>query len=327
MIDRETVIWAYRLILGREPESEQSITFHQQHKDSLSLRKSLLESDEFRQLQPGTRLPQEPVAFPNWNAVHVPKVVFLHCPKTGGTTLHDLLRQAFADEQVCPERFNGLKNMPAGQLLQYRFFSGHYDLVSCQLIPGEKRIITFLREPVARLLSLYNFLRAHRPEVVERNEWALARLAIQLDAVAFFRHPSVRMHPYLNNGMTRTLVDNLPIEVWPVVAQDLVLTDISAKADIALKRLQEMTAFGLLEHYDVSVRSIFTSLDLTVPNSIQKKMVLNDITGDPGNYRITERAQLTPQLATVLEELVSTDRHLYLHAQMLFSQRNSTAQA
>jgi len=44
------------------------------------------------------------------------KIVFLHLPKTGGTTLHHLLIEGRSDEEVCPERHNGLHSFTAGEL-------------------------------------------------------------------------------------------------------------------------------------------------------------------------------------------------------------------
>src|SRR5262249_170075 len=93
-----------------------------------------------------------------------PKLVFLHHPKTGGTTLHHILMRGFDEDEICPERFNGLQHYSAGDLARYRYFSGHFDLLSVSLIPGEKKIITMLREPISRLISLYYFQRAHKAE-------------------------------------------------------------------------------------------------------------------------------------------------------------------
>lgn len=326
MLGRDDVIWGYRLILGREPESEESIVFHQHHESLGQLRKALLGSDEFIQQFPLAGNVAQQVSFPDWQALQITRVVFMHSPKTGGTTLHHLLLSAFAEGEVCPERFNGLKNHPAGCLAEYRFFSGHYDLASCQLIPGEKRIITFLREPVARLVSLYNFLRAHRPDVVSRNDWELARLAAHLDSTEFFSHPAVRSHPYINNGMTRALVDSLPIEVWPVVDRSVVLSDIYGRVDLALERLQGMAAFGLLERYEESIGLVFTALGLPRPATIERKMVLSDLVSRPGNYRTVEQSKDTPALKEVVDELVSTDRELYLGAQEIFEQRLGESQ-
>jgi hypothetical protein len=46
---REAVVWAYRLLLGREPESEAVIAHHVARENSIhGVRKTFLESPEFR---------------------------------------------------------------------------------------------------------------------------------------------------------------------------------------------------------------------------------------------------------------------------------------
>lgn len=320
MISRDTVIWGYRLILGREPESDAAIDYHCRSENLLQFRKVLLESEEFSKLCPRPAGQTTEIPFPAWNDMDS-RVVFMHSPKTGGTTLHHLLLRKYSEEVVCPERFNGLKNHAVGMLAKYQFFSGHYDLVSCQLIPGEKQIVTFLREPVSRLVSLYNFLKAHRPDVTARNNWKLAQLASDLSADEFFRHPCVIAHPYIDNGMTRALVASLPIEVWPVVDTNLPLPDVSGAGKQALHQLSALTAFGVLEHYEDSVNLIFDSLGFDRPESIESKMVLSDLIAGDGNYRAVKVTEESPKLRSIIEELVPADIELYSGAIDLFNQR------
>jgi SAM-dependent methyltransferase len=58
MVSREDVQMAYRLILGREPESDDAIECHRMRADLASLREHFLESNEFR-LSRVTKLPMD----------------------------------------------------------------------------------------------------------------------------------------------------------------------------------------------------------------------------------------------------------------------------
>ncbi|WJN57200.1 sulfotransferase family 2 domain-containing protein [Pseudomonas sp. SO81] len=309
------------MILGRHPENESAIEHHRQHESLSVFRKALLESAEFTALYPRTAADASDISFPSWEDLSAPRLVFVHSPKTGGTTFHDLLASLYAEDRVCPERFNGLKNHPAGMLAHYHLFSGHYDLVSCQLIPGEKQIVTFLREPVSRLISLYNFLKAHRPDVAERNEWVLAGLASDLDVADFFRHPLVTNHPYIRDGMTRALVDSLPIEIWPTVDEQQSLRDLSGAGREALGQLAGLAAFGVMERYEESIKLIFARLGIPRPHSIAHKMVLSDLIESEGNYRPIAVARESTELRSLIEELVPADLELYAGALELFEQR------
>jgi SAM-dependent methyltransferase len=72
MISREEVIWCYRMMLGREPESERVIAEHMQHRDLAALRQATFASQEFRgQLRkfskdgPGLPVARVPVDVPS----------------------------------------------------------------------------------------------------------------------------------------------------------------------------------------------------------------------------------------------------------------------
>jgi hypothetical protein len=49
-VSRDEVLWAFRSILGREPESENTITLHMRCSDFAALRDALLNSVEFSKI-------------------------------------------------------------------------------------------------------------------------------------------------------------------------------------------------------------------------------------------------------------------------------------
>lgn len=248
------------------------------------------------------------------------KLVFLHHPKTGGTTLHHILINAFDKDEVCPERFNGLRHYPAGELARYRYFSGHFDLPSVKLIPGRKKVITMLREPVARLISLYYFQRAHKPETIERNKLELARLANKYSMADFFCAEEVRYHPAVNNAMTRLLVDTIEGERWESKAGSA-LPDSAQFLQPAVRELEALDAFGILERYDDSVELICESIGLNVPSKIEPRQVLDVIVDEEAGLRRIEKEQVTDKIRRLIEGLVQTDMELYRHACAIFEKR------
>lgn len=64
MLTRDAVIWGYRLMLGREPESDAVIEAHQQLPDLPTFRRALLECAEFAQHNPVAALPRRWVIAP-----------------------------------------------------------------------------------------------------------------------------------------------------------------------------------------------------------------------------------------------------------------------
>jgi hypothetical protein len=241
------------------------------------------------------------------------KIVFLHIPKTGGTSLHHLLTQGRSDGEICPERFNGLHAFTAGELVAYRIFSGHFDHPSTELIPGRKAVITMLREPVSRLVSLFHFQKSHRDEVIERDRLRLARLAKDHSMEEFFRLEEIRNHPSINNAMTRMLSERVPSWRWEGGNQQSETLH-PPNLDLARKNLEGFRAFGLMERYEDSVRVIFEKLGLPIPQEIPRKMVLDHIMQEDPGLQAIEKQPITPVVRDLLEDLVNADRKLYASA-------------
>ena len=88
------------------------------------------------------------------------RTTFLHIPKTAGTTVLDVMRLWYEPKAVCPSVFeNDLRSLP--DRTSYRLYSGHFGFEAIQeLIPGT-RIFSFIRNPRARIASLYRYWRAH----------------------------------------------------------------------------------------------------------------------------------------------------------------------
>jgi hypothetical protein len=84
------------------------------------------------------------------------KLVFLHIPRTGGTTMREQISRAFAPAEICPHRLGLPRDCSMDELAAYRFFAGHFSPDDIDRIPGEKCVFTVLRDPLERLLSLRN---------------------------------------------------------------------------------------------------------------------------------------------------------------------------
>ena len=112
--------------------------------------------------------------------------IFIHAQKTGGTSLQNMLTDAFGDRIVYREHANTVFRRSPAELARYTVFAGHFDFDSIAYIPRRNlRLFTFLREPRQRLLSQYRFLRAHEltyPSFEDGME-----IANRLDAMEFFR--------------------------------------------------------------------------------------------------------------------------------------------
>ena len=82
--------------------------------------------------------------------------IFHHIPKTAGTTVTYLLDKNFAPEEICRLNFYyELEKLKPEELTRYTFFRGHFFYSQLRDLPGKR--ITFIRDPVQRVLSEHRF--------------------------------------------------------------------------------------------------------------------------------------------------------------------------
>lgn len=113
---------------------------------------------------------------------------FLHVPKSGGESVAEALRSALPDGaasplkidlEVCRMVFSSIDDVEEplrskialsdedhDSLGDYRFVIGHFTLATMLRVAPPSRIATVLREPRARLLSLYLFFRLPHVQAV-----------------------------------------------------------------------------------------------------------------------------------------------------------------
>jgi hypothetical protein len=316
VISDTDIVNGYMWILGRIPSAAE-VAANRAHYGGVQdgavedFQRALMTSREFQARRIGlhraTRAPTE---------LDRSRLVFLHIEKCGGTTLHDMLSTQFAPELICPERHDGLGDWTVNELAVFDLFSGHFDLACCRSIPGTVRFMTMLREPKARLLSLYRFWRAHRPDP-HRDRYNLLRMARSMSPEAFFADPLVSGHVSIRNAiagqLTRTSNRML------LAPEDPILCDPSMAVDRAWAALEQFEAVGIMERFDDSHVLLNARLELSMPAIAPRQVLTNLVRTDP---ELTEVAiePLSPALDALLDPLTDIDRQLYARATARFDQ-------
>ena len=130
------------------------------------------------------------------------KYIFVHVPKTAGTSIRSLLCKKLGPSNISPP-FDAkpLSVEQAYQLDSYSMIFGHISYSDIKKFFPDRKLITFLREPVARCLSIYGFFRQQTEHPLipldqiksENNPYEATSLARQLDVDSFFmsNHPHV----------------------------------------------------------------------------------------------------------------------------------------
>ncbi len=119
------------------------------------------------------------------SAINEPLWLFLHLPKTGGTTFKTHLERHLEwDEELIEFSYWGREarrragrpefaERPESERAKARVLVGHRVYWNDHCLAGDReaRYITFLRDPAERCVSLYNFRRSRNLIRVEFEEW------------------------------------------------------------------------------------------------------------------------------------------------------------
>jgi len=122
--------------------------------------------------------------YPGPNAHAREAIIFLHLPKTAGTTVNRLIEWEYplsemysVDPVLFEWSYARLRNLPEKRLRKTRIFKGHMLFGLHEVLPQPATYITVLRNPVDRVLSAFYFMRGYKLHPLywklRRNKWTL----------------------------------------------------------------------------------------------------------------------------------------------------------
>jgi len=168
------------------------------------------------------------------------RVIFLHIPKTAGTTLHRIIERQYPPESTYTfsqnHSYDDFQRLSDAQKAEIRMLRGHMIFGLHELMPGPSTYFTLLREPVERFISDYYYVR-NTPEH-PYHDFVTSR---DLSPEEFIESKVARI--IADNGQTRSLSD----EWWTLPFGECT----EQVLDQAKKNLREHFAVvGLVERFD-----------------------------------------------------------------------------
>ena len=231
---------------------------------------------------------------------------FVHIPKTAGLTFQNVLAGVYENTCYCTvypswEDAKGLINSFAwnGRL---RAMAGHFpyglhrEADVQALIESEVRYTAFLRNPVDRVVSHYNYV-LNSPHPMHRDI-----VARHPTLESFLAHPWGRdLQTYFASGWKHADVQRAPAE--------------ATRAAIEILR-DHFEVVGLTERFDESLILLAEALGWELPTYISTNR-------SSESARRIRAEELAPSLIARIEEANRCDMALYEYAQSLFSERCS----
>ncbi|MBA1146038.1 sulfotransferase family 2 domain-containing protein [Ectothiorhodospiraceae bacterium WFHF3C12] len=250
-----------------------------------------------------------------------PEVVFHHQPKTAGSSFRQLLGSYFQKQEICPCEIDAEVHALRGDLRQqYRFYAGHYQYDTVADYFPDAIWLTFLRNPVDRLVSNFYNLRDQTRHPEAWKSRAEARPAVRkfLEKVSsmelsdFVFSDEPRALDRVVNRQTRYLVRRTKlVKGFPRYDEALV-----SEAKEHLER--NFSFVGLQEEYDRSLRLLFLTFGLAPPKSIDSYTTnVNTREKTEGGYEVES------QVRDYLIEVNQMDLAIWEYARELLRDREA----
>jgi hypothetical protein len=289
-------------------------------RDLSALVSAVSDSREYREFLAKERTWPHPKRTYNRNTL-----VFLHIEKTAGTSVQNILRDAFGAEQVYGENRDTLHLHTPGELSLYSVFAGHFNYDSLIFIPRQKlTLTTFVREPKKRLVSAYHFWRAHEPS--HPNYKGGVALANRLSMQEFFARAEIEEDWGIWNHITWAIMGERRWREWRLLLADAPHTQ-SAPEILArivrpaiAQRLREFLFVGIQEDFERSIELLFRILERPAPrirtdHSLEGLMLVT-----PGFKRKLPRQRITAEVDATLGRLVALDEIVYSEARSYYAE-------
>ncbi|MEM6762614.1 MAG: sulfotransferase family 2 domain-containing protein [Pseudomonadota bacterium] len=262
--------------------------------------------------QPAAPAPA-PSNHPRHNLRPHERLVFMHIPKCAGSSLKSMLAAYFKPNEVFTHVGDVLPTMPLKEVNKFRFYAGHFSKHGVDAVPGPKRIVTVLREPRERVLSLYHFWRSHRAEVVERQNLKGPRYARELNLVDFLKCDAIEVITSTNNHMTRLMLGPLRLHQ----SQGFRLEDREYCVETAIANLSRFNYVAFSDTLEDDVARMMPLLGLGEAQEYKTLNTFEKLTRNPAHFEKIERQEPNEEAWELLNSLCYLDMAFYNRARHL----------
>lgn len=243
------------------------------------------------------------------------QLCLLHIPKTAGSTLTALMDTNFHVHEIFPGTCIG--DCSPNELARYRLFRGHYDYHINRFFPKPLVFTTMLREPIERVISLYEFWKRDVERgggVGDRRERSddLRRASLEgLEGFVCHSDPWVRLRTC--NRQTRQIaigVGGIKTNPSEGIPDDELL-------DMAKQHLDECVFWGLTERFQESIFLMAYVFGwYPVADYQNLRVAKRKLRKDSVDSRVLQRLQEANQLDIALYDYAQA-RFQELYSQML----------
>lgn len=167
-------------------------------------------------------------------------IIFLHIPKTGGSTLHRVIERQYPTDAIYTlnrfqhQSIESFRALPASKRNAIKVLKGHMYFDSRSYLPKSSAFITVLRDPISRIISHYFYVRRF-PKHYLHHDVTSRNLSLE----EYVKNP---LSEELDNGQTRLLSGVTGVPIGGVTRMML---------EVAKENLRKyFTVVGITEKFD-----------------------------------------------------------------------------
>jgi len=229
-------------------------------------------------------------------------VIFLHLPKTAGTTLNNIINRQYRDDEIyasgaiVQDSVAQLKAMEIGEREKIRIFIGHMGFGLHDLLAPPTTYFTILREPIDRVISFYYYVQRNGAHYL--HDYVL--------------NDDVSLDEFLTSKAT-LMTDNFQVRLISGVWNDIPYGECTRETlEQAKKNLQDSFAVvGLTEEFDQTLLLLKRALGWDniyyMRHNVTKNRPQKDV--------------LSPETMALLRSHNELDLELYAFAKTLFAEQ------
>jgi len=233
--------------------------------------------------------------------------IFLHIPKTAGTTINSILFSNFPKEHICYcyankandmwEPIERIRNMSEGKRKAHKVVISHHRFGLHRLFGSEYKYFTLFRNPVDRIVSHYHYVK-RTPDHYLYGKIRDANMSLYDYAIS-------RISTELDNGQVRMIANDFDDTTLPFGMVD---ENLLHKAKMRLDKY--FISFGIQDRFDESL-ALFK-----VKNNLRSiAYVSQNVT--------KSRSEISKQSLEAINEITKYDQFLYQYALSKFDEQVS----
>lgn len=230
-------------------------------------------------------------------------LIFLHLPKTAGSTLHRIIEREYKSKLIysidnfrTQESVAEFKSLPEAQRREIKVLKGHMRFGLHEYLPQPSSYITVLREPVDRVISHYYYV-LRKP-----NHYLYEQV----------KSKNMSLKDYVSSGITKEL-DNSQARLLSSIAADIPYGECSSDVlESAKKNLQEHFAVvGLADKFDETLILLKQAFNWKTPFYIKANITRNR----------PLREDIPQETLDVIEKYNQLDIELFNYAKQKFEEQ------